>query len=143
MEVGGEVVGGEAEPDLDVRVVETRERFESWAETFGLTAVDRDLVKVGEDHPFMESRLPMAPVRPDLYEPLTALMEPGSAEEWWERLVSTQEEGHETHSLEKQSIRRKNFKPNLQRRASSASANMVCLCLCSAVQSSKTARDHT
>jgi hypothetical protein len=60
MEVGGEVVEGEAEPDSDVRVVETRERFESWAETFSSTAVDRDLVKVGEDHPFMESRLPMA-----------------------------------------------------------------------------------
>jgi hypothetical protein len=74
MDVGGEVVEGEAEPDSDVRVVEVRERFESWAETFGSTDVDSDLVKVGEDHPLMESRLPM----PDLYEPLTALMEPAS-----------------------------------------------------------------
>ena len=78
MDVGGEVVEGEAEPDSDVRVVEARERFESWAETFGSTAVDRGLVKVGEDQPFMESRLPMAPTRPDLYEPLTALTEPAS-----------------------------------------------------------------
>ena len=66
-------------------------------------AVDHHLAKVGEDQPFMEGRLPMAPTRPDLYEPLTALVEPGSAEaeEWWEKLVSTQEEGHGTHSLEK------------------------------------------
>lgn len=82
MDVGGEVVEGEAEPDSDVRVVEARERFESWAETFGSTDVDSDLVKVGEDQPLMESILPMAPTRPDLYEPLTALMEPVS--EWEE-----------------------------------------------------------
>ena len=68
MDVGGEVVEGEAEPDSDVRVVEARKRFKSWAETFGSTAVDRDLIKVSEDQPFMESRLPMALTRPDLYE---------------------------------------------------------------------------
>jgi hypothetical protein len=63
-----------------VRVVKARERFESRAETFGSTAVDHHLAKVGEDQPFMEGRLPMAPTRPDPYEPLTALMEPGLAE---------------------------------------------------------------
>lgn len=78
MEVGGEVVEGEAEPDSDVRAVEARERFESCAETFGSTDVDSDLVNVGEDQPLMESRLPKAPTRPDLYEPLTALIEPAS-----------------------------------------------------------------
>ena len=101
MDVGGEVV--EAEPNSDIRVVEARKRFESWAETFGSTAVDRDLIKVSEDQPFMERRLPMAPTHP--VRALTALMEPGSAEEWWERLVSTQEEGYGTHSLDKQGIR--------------------------------------
>jgi len=75
MDVGGEVVEGEAEPDSDVWVVDARERFERWAETFGSTVVGCDLLKVGEDQPFMESRLPMAPTRPDLYEPLTASVE--------------------------------------------------------------------
>ena len=72
MDVGGEVVEAETEPEPDsaVLAVEARERFESWAETFDSTTVDGDLFTVGEDQPFMESRLPIAPTRPDLSEPL-------------------------------------------------------------------------
>jgi hypothetical protein len=80
MDVGGEVVEAEAEPEPDsaVLVVEARERFESWAETFDSTTVDEDLFTAGEDQPFMESRLPIAPTRLDLSEFLTALMAPAS-----------------------------------------------------------------
>jgi hypothetical protein len=49
MDMGGEVAEGEAELDSDVRVVKARERFESRAETFGSTAVDRHLANVGGD----------------------------------------------------------------------------------------------
>jgi len=81
MDVGGEVVEAEAEPEPDstVLAVEARERFESWAETFDSTTVDGDLFTAGEDQPFMESRLPIAPTRPDLSEPLIV---PASG---WER----------------------------------------------------------
>jgi hypothetical protein len=80
MDVGGEVVDAEAEPEPDsaVLAVEARERFESWAETFDSTTVDEGLFTAGEDQPFMESRLPNAPTRPDLSELLTALMVPES-----------------------------------------------------------------
>jgi hypothetical protein len=65
MDVGGEVI--EPEADSPVFVVEARERFESWAETFDSTTVEEDdLSTVGEDQPFMESRLPIPPPRPDL-----------------------------------------------------------------------------
>ena len=84
MDVGGEVVEAETEPEPDsaVLTVEARERFESWAETFDSTTVEEDLFTAGEDQPFMESRLPIAPTRPDLSELLTALIAPASE---WER----------------------------------------------------------
>jgi hypothetical protein len=81
MDVGGEVV--EPEPDSPVCVVEARERFESWAETFDSTTVERDVLSTaGEDQPFMESRLPIAPTRPDLSETLLPLLIDGVVSEW-------------------------------------------------------------
>ena len=78
MDVGGEVVEAVAEAaDSPVCVVEARERLDSWAATFDST-VDADLYTVGEDQPFMESRLPIPPVRPDFCEPLATLMPPDS-----------------------------------------------------------------
>jgi len=69
MDVGGEVV--EPEADSPVFVVEARERFESWAETFDSTTVEGDVFSTaGEDQPFMESKLPNPPTRPDLSEVL-------------------------------------------------------------------------
>ncbi len=66
MDVGGEFV--DPEPDSAVCVVEARERFESCAETFvSTTGVEEGVLSIaGEDQPFMESRLPIAPTRPDL-----------------------------------------------------------------------------
>jgi len=69
MDVGGE----EPEPDSPV-CVEARERFESCAERFDSTTVDAGLSTAGEDQPFMESRLPNAPTRPDLGGTLEPLM---------------------------------------------------------------------
>jgi hypothetical protein len=63
MDVGGEFV--EPEPDSPVCVVEARERFESWAETFDSTTVE-GVSTAGEDHPFIDSRLPIPPTRPGL-----------------------------------------------------------------------------
>jgi hypothetical protein len=81
MEVGGEDVEAEAEPEPDSPVcVEARERLESCAERFDSTTVDADHSTAGEDQPFMESRLPNAPTRPDLGVPLAPLMLPVS--EW-------------------------------------------------------------
>jgi len=81
MEVGGEDVETEAEPDPDSPVcVEARERFESCAERFDSTMVDAGLSTAGEDQPLMESRLPNPPTRPDLSVPLAPLMLPAS--EW-------------------------------------------------------------
>ena len=76
MEVGGEDVEAETEPEPDSPVcVEARERFERCAERFDSTTVD---ATAGEDQPFMESRLPNAPTRPDLGVPLAPLMLPVS-----------------------------------------------------------------
>jgi hypothetical protein len=80
MEVGGEVI--EPEPDSPVFVVEARERFESWAQTFDSTTVGGDVLSTaGEDQPFMESRLPIAPTRPDLSETLLPLLIAGAVSE--------------------------------------------------------------
>jgi len=72
MDVGGEVVV-DPEPDSPVWD-EARERLESWAEAFDSTTVDVLLSTVGEDQPFIDSRLPNALTRPDLSEPLTLIV---------------------------------------------------------------------
>ena len=81
-DVGGEDVEAaaepEAEPDSPV-CVEARERSESCAERFDSTTV-AGLPTVGEDQPFMESRLPNVPTRPVLAVPLAHLTSPAS--EW-------------------------------------------------------------
>jgi hypothetical protein len=75
MEVGGEDVEAEAEPEPDSPVcVEARERLESCAERFDSTTVDAGLSTAGEDQPFMESRLPNVLTRPDLGVPLEPLI---------------------------------------------------------------------
>src|SRR5712671_1331396 len=72
MDVGGE---GVVDPEPDSPVWdEARERLESWAEAFDSTTVDVLLSTVGEDQPFIDSRLPNALTRPDLSEPLTVIV---------------------------------------------------------------------